>query len=218
MDTKVLDKQSQHWEKNFSNKPEMFGLEPSYSAKKSLEIFKKNKINNIIELGAGLGRDTIFFAENDINVHALDYSQSAINIIKDKVKKKQLQNKITAEVFDVRKKFQFSNNFFDSCYSHMLYCMALSNIDLIKLNQEILRIIKPGGFNIYTVRNTFDADFKKGISRGDDLYEIDGFIVHFFSDEKIKSLLDGYLNIELEKFDEGSFPRKLSLVINQKNN
>ena len=100
----------------------------------------------------------------------------------------------------------------------MLYCMALSNIDLIKLNQEILRIIKPGGFNIYTVRNTFDADFKKGIYRGDDLYEIDGFIVHFFSDEKIKSLLDGYLNIELEKFDEGSFPRKLSLVINQKNN
>ena len=73
----------------------MFGLEPSYSAKKSLEIFKKNKINNIIELGAGLGRDTIFFAENDINVHALDYSQSAINIIKDKVKKNKLQNKIT---------------------------------------------------------------------------------------------------------------------------
>ncbi len=71
MDTKVLNQQSQHWEKNFSNKPEMFGLEPSLSAKKSLEIFKKNKITNILELGAGLGRDTIFFAQNSIQVHAL---------------------------------------------------------------------------------------------------------------------------------------------------
>ena len=32
----------------------MFGFEPSYSAKKALEIFKKNNITNIIELGAGL--------------------------------------------------------------------------------------------------------------------------------------------------------------------
>ena len=60
MDQKKLDQQSQHWEKSFSNKPEMFGLEPSYPAKKALELFKKNKFTNIIELGAGLGRDSIF--------------------------------------------------------------------------------------------------------------------------------------------------------------
>ena len=46
----------------------MFGFEPSYSAKKALEIFKKNNITNIIELGAGLGRYTIFFAQNGIYV------------------------------------------------------------------------------------------------------------------------------------------------------
>ena len=63
MDQKKLDQQSQHWEKNFSNKPEMFGLEPSHSAQKALEIFKKNNINYIVELGAGLGRDTIFFCK-----------------------------------------------------------------------------------------------------------------------------------------------------------
>ena len=90
MDKKVLNQQSQHWEKNFSNKPEMFGLEPSVSAIKALEIFKKNKITSIIELGAGLGRDTIFFAQNSIKVHALDYSPSIIKIIKEKSNKKNL--------------------------------------------------------------------------------------------------------------------------------
>mgnify|MGYP000914683530 CR=1 FL=1 len=66
MDQNELDQQSQHWEKNFSNKPEMFGLEPSISAKKALNFLKEKKINNIIELGSGLGRDSIFFAKNNI--------------------------------------------------------------------------------------------------------------------------------------------------------
>jgi len=49
LDKKLLNLQSQHWESNFSSKPEMFGFEPSYSAKKALETFKKNNITNIIE-------------------------------------------------------------------------------------------------------------------------------------------------------------------------
>ena len=75
MDQKKLDQQSQHWEKNFSNKPEMFGLEPSIAAKKAFKLFKEKNITNILELGAGLGRDTIYFAKNFISVEALDYSK-----------------------------------------------------------------------------------------------------------------------------------------------
>ena len=55
----------------------------------------------------------------------------------------------------------FESNSVDACYSHMLYCMALTQKDLDKLNSEIHRILKPGGINIYTVRNTDDGDYKK---------------------------------------------------------
>ncbi len=217
MDQNKLDQQSQHWEKNFSIKPKMFGLEPSRSAQKALEIFNKNNISYIVELGAGLGRDTIFFAKNSIKVHALDYSPSAIKIIKQKTKENNLEGLITTEIFDIRKKLPFDDQKFQGCYSHMLYCMALTNLDLKKLNDEICRILKNKGINIYTVRNTTDADYKKGNHKGEDLYELDGFIIHFFSNTKIKSLLNGFLNLGVENFEEGSFPRRLSLVINQKN-
>ena len=194
----------------------MFGLEPSYSAVKALEFFKKNNINNIIELGAGLGRDTIFFAKNLINVHAIDYSKSAIKIIETKSKKYDLKKFIKTDIFDVRKKLKFKDENFQACYSHMLYCMALTNQDLQNLNDEIRRVLSKNGINIYTVRNQTDGDFKKGNHRGEDLYEMNGFIVHYFSVEKIKSLLDGFSNISIEHFDEGSFPRKLTMVINRK--
>ena len=216
MDKKLLNLQSQHWESNFSSKPEMFGFEPSYSAKKALETFKKNNITNIIELGAGLGRDTIFFAQNGIYVHAIDYSLSATNIIKKRSKDNNLEALIRVENSDIRKKLNCDNENFQACYSHMLFCMALTNQDLKDLNQEIFRVLKKEGFNIYTVRNHMDGDFKKGTHRGEDMYEMNGFIVHYFSENKIKSLLNGFINISIENFDEGSFPRKLSLVINKK--
>ena len=216
MDKKLLNLQSQHWEDSFSSKPEMFGFEPSYSAKKALETFKKNNISGIIELGAGLGRDTIFFAQNNIRVHAIDYSLSATNIIKKRSKENNLEALIKVENYDIRKKLNFDYENFQACYSHMLFCMALSNQDLENLNKEIWRILKKDGMNIYTVRNQIDGDFKKGIHRGEDMYEMNGFIVHYFSENKIKELLDGFINVSIENFDEGSFPRKLSLVINKK--
>ena len=216
MDKKILDQQSQYWEKNFSSKPEMFGLEPSIPAKKSLELFKKQNITKIIELGAGLGRDTIFFAQNSIHVKALDYSLSGIKAINKKAEKLNSSNFISTKIFDVREKLPFEDNSVEACFSHMLYCMALVNNDLENLNQEIHRILKPKGINIYTVRHTNDGDFKKGIHRGEDLYENDGFIVHFFSKDKVKSLLKGFENISIDEFEEGGFPRKLYFVVNKK--
>ena len=216
MEQDKLDQQSQHWEKNFSNKPEMFGLDPSLAAIKALKIFKEKKISNIIELGAGLVRDTIFFAKNSIHVHALDYSISAVKKINQKVKEQNLLKLIKTEVFDIRKTLKFSNESFQCCYSHMLYCMALNNLDLLNLNNEIFRILKKGGINIYTVRNTSDGDYMNGTHSGEDLYENDGFIVNFFSKEKIKSLSKGFKNIKIENFEEGNFPRKLFFVENQK--
>jgi len=194
----------------------MFGLEPSKPAINALKIFKNNKTNKIVELGAGLGRDSIYFAKNSIHVEALDYSQSGIKNINQKIIKNNLSNLIKTKFFDVRKKLPFKNNSIEGVYSHMLYCMALTTSDLESLNKEIHRILKPGGINIYTVRHTNDGDYKKGIHRGEDMYENDGFIVHFFSKNKIKSLLDGFINLETTSFEEGSFPRKLYFVANKK--
>ena len=209
MDKEKLDLQSQHWEKSFSSKPEMFGDEPSIAAVKSLKSFKGKCI---VELGAGLGRDTIFFAKNSVYVEALDYSNKAIEIINKKSKKLNLSNFIKAKVFDVRKELPFESNSVDGFFSHMLYCMALSDFELVKLNKEIIRILKPGGINIYTVRHTEDADFKNGIHIGENFYENDGFIVNFFSKDKVNRLSKGFEILDIEKFEEGTFPRKLYRV------
>ena len=216
MDQKKLDQQSQHWETSFLNKPEMFGLEPSEAAVKALKSFQEQGIKNIVELGAGLGRDTIFFAKNSIYVEALDYSKASIESITNKSKKLNLNKFIKSKVFDTRKKLPFKDSSIEGCFSHMLYCMALSNFDLENLNSEILRILKPGGINIYTARHTDDGDYKNGIHIGEGLYENDGFIVHFFSKNKVDQLSKGFEILNIENFEEGKFPRNLFKVMLKK--
>ena len=194
----------------------MFGLKPSIAAVKALKSFKEQNIINVVELGAGLGRDTVYFAQNSIKVQVLDYSKTAIKNITNKAEKLNLTKFIKPKFFDVRKKLPFEDNSIEGCFSHMLYCMALTNFDLENLNNEICRILKPGGINIYTVRHTDDGDYKNGIHRGEDLYENDGFIVHFFSKQKVNQLSKGFEVLNIEKFEEGNFPRKLFLVKNKK--
>ena len=216
MNQDKLNQQSNYWETNFSEKPKMFGLTPSVAALSALKRFEEENIKEIVELGAGLGRDTVFFAENKIKVEALDYSPAAIKIIEKKVKKKKFSKLVFTKYFDVRGKLPYKDNSIQGIFSHMLYCMALTNSDIKKLNNEILRVLKPGGINIYTVRHINDGDYMKGIHRGEDMYENDGFIINFFSEQKVNSLLEGFKNLSTIKFEEGNFPRKLFLVQNKK--
>jgi len=211
-----LNNQEEYWETNYRNKPKMFGLTPSFAAEEALKIFKKNNISSIIELGAGLGRDTIFFAKNNIKVEALDYSKTAVMSIKKRIKELNLSEFVSARVFDVRKKLPFGNNTAQGIFSHMLYCMSLKNLEVQTLNNEILRVLESGGINIYTVRNFEDGDYKNGVHIEDESYQNDGFIINFFSKKKIKELLDGFININIDRFNEGDFPRKLFIVQNQK--
>ena len=207
-----LNKQEQHWENMFSSRPEMFGDVPSVAAIKSVETFKKEKLTNILELGGGQGRDSLFFAQSNFTVQVLDYSQSGVDSITKQTNTLGLSERITVKNHDIRKPLPFKDESFDGCFSHMLFCMAFTIKELKSLTNEIHRVLKTGGINIYTVRHTEDADYGIGIHRGEDLYETGGFIVHYFSREKIKQLSAGFNILNIESFEEGSLPRNLFQV------
>lgn len=212
VDKKILNNQNQHWENTFTKKSDMFGTEPSIPAQKAAKIFKKEGKKELLELGGGQGRDTIFFAQNGFQVTVLDYCETGVETIKQKAQKMGLSKSITAICHDVREPLPFDNESFDCCYSHMLYCMALTTSELEFLSDEIRRVLKLEGLNVYTVRNTNDPDYGTGIHRGEDIYEVGEFVIHFFDKEKVKHLAKGFEIINIDEFEEGGLPRKLFRV------
>lgn len=208
----VLDGQQEHWKNTYEGRPDFFGREPSYAARQAAAMFQQAGKTKIIELGGGHGRDTLFFAQKGFQVYVLDYSPKGLEVIHHKAASLGLAEWIIPVCHDVRKPLPFEDETFDACYSHMLYCMALTTAELELLSQEVWRILKPRGLNLYTVRHTGDSHYGTGIHRGEDMYEVGGFIVHFFSKEKVEHLSRGYEILGLEEFEEGPLPRKLFLV------
>ena len=208
----MLDAQQQHWETSFARKPDMFGLDASGPAVKAAEQFEWEGKRAILELGSGQGRDTLFFASRGFQVTAADYAQAAVESIVSKAQGAGLGKLITAVRQDVRERLQFPDESFDACYSHMLFCMALTTTELERLSREIWRILRPGGLNVYTVRHKGDAHYGTGIHHGEDMWEVGGFIVHFFNREKVIHLAKGFEIVSIDEFEEGGLPRKLFRV------
>jgi SAM-dependent methyltransferase len=166
----------------------------------------------VLELGAGQGRDSLYFAERGFSVRALDFTDSGVLAINVKATEARLQHSLRASTHDCREPLPFAAGSFDACFSHMLFCMALTTPQLAALSAEVRRVLRPGGVHVYTARSTADPDRGAGIACGDGLFESNGFIVHFFSLELVELLARGFDLVEVAEFEEGDLPRRLFRV------
>jgi len=208
-----LDAQRVHWHAALSSRPQMFGRDPSEAARRSVVDLRAAGARRILELGGGQGRDTIFLAASGFSVHALDYAPASVDAIVRAAEDAGLSDVVTAELHDVRRPLPVEEGSFGACYSHMLFCMALTAAELEALMGEVRRALRPGGVVIYTVRNTSDADYRRGRHRGEAMYESQGFIVHFFDRAMIERLAAGFELMTVDEFEEGKLPRRLFRVV-----
>jgi len=207
-----LNAQRERWNGTFAETADMFGGEPSEPARYAADLFRREGRMRLLELGGGQGRDTLRFAACGFSVSFLDYSAEAVAATEAKIRGYGLSERVSVLRRDVREPLPFPDGTFDACYSHMLFCMALTTPELAFLSREMRRVLAPGGLAVYTVRHTGDAHYGQGVHHGDGLYERDGFIVHFFSREKVAELAAGFDILDVGEFTEGELPRRLYRV------
>ncbi|MDQ6667762.1 MAG: class I SAM-dependent methyltransferase [Thermoproteota archaeon] len=173
---------------------------------------KTNSVKRVLELGAGHGRDTTFFASNGIEVEALDYSVIVVDIL-DKVRREK-RLPIKAQFFDVKRPLPFPDSYFDAVYSHMLLNMRFSLYELHFIFLEMKRVLKPKGLNFFSVRNYNDKSYGKGVEIERGIYDINGFQVRFFTEKEIQDLMKGFELLWIrEEYEE---PVTLYLVSSRK--
>jgi SAM-dependent methyltransferase len=190
----------------------LFGEEPSDFAKKSFNLFRRKKVQAVLELGCGQGRDTLFFARHGLKLTALDYAETAVGSLQKKAAAAALASSIVVQTHDVRHPLPFPTASFDACYSHMLLCMEFSTEEISFILGEIHRVLRPRGIVLYSVRSSFDKHYRTGTHLHEEIYEISGFAVHFFTEEKIRKLPRVYKILKIDRMQEGSLPRDLFCV------
>jgi SAM-dependent methyltransferase len=130
-----------------------------------------------------------------------------------------LEYRLALRVTDARQGLPFPDESFDGCFSHMFFTMELTEKELGRIFGEVLRVLKPNGLNIYSVRNDHDPHFGKGTHVAEDMWQNPmGFVVHFFSTEKVKKFARDYELLWVKEFDDPSppFTKKLYEVAQKK--
>jgi SAM-dependent methyltransferase len=201
------------WDKVYSGDESFFGESASHFAEMSYSDIKKQGVKKLLELGCGQGRDTIFFASNDLDVHALDSSIIAVENLHKKLREKNIS--IDLKHFDARQGIPFSNNFFDAIYAHMFFNMRFTDEELKFLFIESNRVLKNNGILYFSVRSDKDAQYDTGKKLDINIYEINGFQIRFFTKSQIRFFLSDQFEIKnvIEDYEE---PASLYLVFSYK--
>lgn len=201
--------QRAHWQHTYGEHPGMYGREPSAPAVHAAAVFRGAGARSVLELGAGHGRDALFFAREGFTVRAADFSPTGLEQLRAAAEEQEVAARVTTTVHDVRDPLPLPDASVDAVFAHMLLCMALSTREIRAAVQEVRRVLRPGGTFVYTVRHTGDAHFGAGTAHGDDIYEHGGFAVHFFHSELVDVLAEGWRLDDVHAFEEGGLPRRL---------
>jgi 2-polyprenyl-3-methyl-5-hydroxy-6-metoxy-1,4-benzoquinol methylase len=81
---------SPQWEKTFSESGEVF-KELQENMPEVAERFKKEGVEDVLDLGCGAGRHSVYLAEQGFNVSGIDGSPSGVEIAQKRLKDENLK-------------------------------------------------------------------------------------------------------------------------------
>lgn len=188
----------QGWEKIYKEKGEVYS-DVIPKIKKYAKIFKKKQYKNILDLGCGTGRHSIYLAQKGFVIYSLDISKTGIDILKKKAKSLDLTN-IKFKVHDM-KKIPCPNNFFDA-----VICIFTLGHGVLKDNEktinEIYRVLKPKGIIITELMSVKDKTYGKGKKVEENTFlgsmkEDKHMLHHYFTKEEIKDLFSRFTKLKI---------------------
>jgi ubiquinone/menaquinone biosynthesis C-methylase UbiE len=206
---------TEYWESRFKNEGAMWKSEPSDSAIRAMEYFKRENINKILIPGFGYGRNGRLFIENGFNVTGIEISGSAIDIArKSGIECVIHHGSVTSMPYD--------NEQFEG-----IFCYAL--IHLLNKNERKLFLkscfgqLKRGGVMIFTTTSKNTGLYGHGRKISKDRFEIaKGLIAYFYDASSIMKefsdfgLVEHFDIEEPVKFMTGEEPVNLKYVICRK--
>lgn len=161
---------------------------PSIFAEEALPYFCKT--GRVLDLGAGVGQDSLYFTGKGYEVVSTDIDttslESSIAALSEEFKKN-----IRIQKIDLRENIPFENNAFDIVYAHL----SLHYFDheiTIKIVNEIKRILKPGGVFAYLANSTSDPEYGTGNLLENDFFHIGKVSKRYFSIEYARQIAQDF--------------------------
>lgn len=144
----------------------------------------------MLELGAGLGKDTRYFAKQGLYVVSTDFSDKALEVSKWESAMQKIMN-IDYQNVDIKFPLPFKDQEFDAVYAHaVLHYFSHEITD--QIFSEIHRVLKDGGVFATLLKSKEDPEVLKSLKLNENFYQTpQGIVERFFSLEEVQTETNG---------------------------
>ncbi len=148
------------------------------------------KEGRLLELGAGLGKDTRYFAKHGLFVVSTDFSDKALDISKWESTMQKIMN-IEYQNVDIKNHLPFKDGEFDVVYAHaVLHYFSHDVTD--QIFSEIHRVVKDGGVFATLLKSKEDPEISESLKLHENFYQTpQGIVERFFSVEEVQAETNG---------------------------
>ena len=178
-----MQDQQKLWNKNHANQ-----RLHAHSQKQTAFAEETNSLipahSTILELGCGEGNDCIYFANQGHSITATDFSDVVIAQNKERWSNPNL----TFGIQDTSAPLGFGDKAFDVIYAR-LSLHYFDDKTTHKIFDEINRVLRPNGYISFMCKGVNDSIYGKGTKIETDMFELDGHVRHFFSEQYVRKLL-----------------------------
>ena len=189
-DTVWADLHNDYKDRDWIDKPSLFaGTAITYFPAKG----------SVLELGAGQGQDTRFFAEHGYDVVSTDLEETALEQSKAKLPD-TLKQRVVLQKVDLRASLPFDDASFDVVYAH-LSLHYFDHATTRRLFGQIRRVLKPGGVLAFFTNSVHDPEYNTGTKLEDDYFQIDQTAKRYFSVDSARAFAKDFEPLLLD--DQG---------------
>ncbi len=145
--------------------------------------------SNILELGSGSGRDAFYFAENQLNVVAVDQSSEVMDLEAMKLEVTSIKDRLCIVKGDFVRMDYASHSDINVIYSRFTMHAITDEEETIVLRKSY-DVLPVDGMFLIEVRTTKDSLFGVGEHKGGNAYFIDHYRRFIDSQEFLRSVID----------------------------
>ena len=190
---------------------------PSIFAQFAVSYFPKD--GKLLELGAGLGKDTRYFAKHGLFVVSTDFSDKALDVSKWESNMQKVIN-VDYQNIDIKNPLPYKDGEFDVIYAHaVLHYFSHETTD--QIFQEIHRVLKDGGVFATLLKSKEDPELLNSLKLSENFYQTpQGIVERFFTVEEVQGETDGLFkpvvmdaSEQMHETDNATYIRYIGLKI-----
>jgi SAM-dependent methyltransferase len=173
-----------YWDTRYSQENKIWGESPSRTARRALDLFRRNNIRKLLVPGSGYGRNTKVFSDAGFEATGVEISDVAAGLAREF---DPLSRCYCASVLDM----SFLNDIFDA-----VYCFNTLHLFREKERKtcidQCLAKVAGGGLLYFTVFSENEPSFGKGQEVEENTFESKpGRPAHYFTEDDLKSHFSG---------------------------